>query len=150
MLVAVTDGLYMNKIYPSMNSCTFILECTKGQGQLTGSYPELSKAAGAYRGELLGLLAIHLIVLAINTIKQDISGLAKIYSDCLGALGQVTKLPENHIPSKCKHSDILKIIMINFKDLLIKRRYTHVAAHQHQRLSYVPYMGHISINLHPP
>ena len=61
--------------------------------------PELSKAAGAFRGELLGLLAIHLILLAINTIKPDFSGLVKIYSNCLGALGQVTKLPENRIPS---------------------------------------------------
>ena len=99
-LVAVTDGSYMNKMYPSMNSCAFILECPKGRGRLTGGFPEPSKAAGAYRGELLGLLAIHLILLAINTIKPDISGLAKIYSDCLGALGQVTKLPENRIPSK--------------------------------------------------
>ena len=24
-LIAVTDGLYMNKMYPSMNSCAFIL-----------------------------------------------------------------------------------------------------------------------------
>jgi hypothetical protein len=28
-LIAVTDGSYMNKMYPSMNSCAFILECTK-------------------------------------------------------------------------------------------------------------------------
>ena len=135
-LVAVTDGLYMNKMYPTMNSCTFILECAKGQGQLTGSFPELSKADGAYRRELLGLLAIHLILLAINTIKPDISGIVKIYSDCLGALGQVTKLPANCIPSKCKHSDILKIIMINCKALSFKRKHIHVAAHQDNNMDF--------------
>jgi hypothetical protein len=135
-LIAVTDGSYMNKMYPSMNSCAFILECTKGQGRLTGGFPELSKAAGAYRGELLGLLAIHLILLAINTIKTDIRGLAKIYSNCLGALSQVTNLPTNRIPSKCKHSKILKIIMINWKALLLKRKYIHVAAHQDKNMDF--------------
>ena len=93
-------------------------------------------AAGAYRGELLGLLAIHLILLAINTIKPDISGLVTIYSNCLGALGQVTKLPENRIPSKCKHSEILKIVMINCKALSFKRKYIHVAAHQDNNMDF--------------
>jgi hypothetical protein len=135
-LIAVTDGSYMNNMYPSMNSCAFILECTKGRGRLSGGSPELLKAAGAYRGELLGLLAIHLILLAINTIKKDISGLAKIYSDCLGALSQVTNLPSNRIPSKCKHSNILKIIMINCKALSFKRKYIHVAAHQNDNMDF--------------
>jgi len=74
--------------------------------------------------------------LAINTIKTDISGLAKIYSDCLGALGQVANLPSNQIPSKCKHSNILKIIMINCKALLFKRKYNHVAAHQDNNMDF--------------
>ena len=126
----------MNKIYPSINSCTFILECTKGQGRLTGGFPELSKVDGAYRGELSGLLAIHLILLAINTIKPDISGLVKIYSDFPGAFGQVKKLPENRIPFKCKHSIILKIIMINCKELLFERKYIHVAAHQDNNMDF--------------
>ena len=60
-LVAVTDGSYMNKIYPHMNSCAFILECSKGRGRITGAFSEQAMAACAYRGELLGLLAIHLI-----------------------------------------------------------------------------------------
>ena len=68
-LLAVTDGLFMSKRFPSMNSCTFILECTRGRGRIVGHYPaEHSMAACAYRGELLGLLAIHRILLAANTV----------------------------------------------------------------------------------
>ena len=65
-LVAVTDGSFMNKLYPHMNSCSFIIECSKGRGRLTGAFPEKSMAACAYRGELLGLLAIHLILLSTH------------------------------------------------------------------------------------
>jgi hypothetical protein len=31
-LVAVTDGSYMKELYPDMNSCAFILECSKERG----------------------------------------------------------------------------------------------------------------------
>lgn len=69
ILLAVTDGLFMSKRFPSMNSCTFILECTRGRGRIiVGHYPEHSMSACTYRGELLGLLAIHLILLAVNTV----------------------------------------------------------------------------------
>jgi hypothetical protein len=31
-LVAVTDGSYMKELYPTMNSCAFIFECSAGGG----------------------------------------------------------------------------------------------------------------------
>mmetsp|Transcript_35773 Transcript_35773/g.73112 ORF Transcript_35773/g.73112 Transcript_35773/m.73112 type:complete len:103 (-) Transcript_35773:1065-1373(-) len=62
----------------------------------------------AYRGELLGLLAIHLILLAVNKLSPSLSGSTQIYSDCLGALHNVEHLPPHRIPSSCRHSDILK------------------------------------------
>jgi hypothetical protein len=37
-LVAVTDGLYMQALYPNMNSCAFILECSQGRGRLMGAF----------------------------------------------------------------------------------------------------------------
>ena len=33
-LVAVTDGSYMKELYPSMNSCAIIFECSAGGGRL--------------------------------------------------------------------------------------------------------------------
>ena len=71
----------------------------------------------AYRGELLGLMTIHLILLSIDKINGAINGSAEIVSDCLGALQCITELPPYRIPSRCKHSDILKNILVNCQGL---------------------------------
>jgi hypothetical protein len=68
--------------------------------------------ANAYRGELLGLMAIHLILLSANKIHGALVGSAEVISNCLGALRRVTELPPYRIPSRCKHSDILKNILV--------------------------------------
>jgi hypothetical protein len=58
-LVAVTDGSYMEDRYPFLNSAAFIFECSRGRGKLMGSFIEYTPDACAYRGELLGLMAIR-------------------------------------------------------------------------------------------
>jgi hypothetical protein len=60
--VAVTDGSYMKEMYPNLNSAAFVLECSKGCGRLMGSVVEHTPDAGSYFGELLGIMAIHLIL----------------------------------------------------------------------------------------
>jgi hypothetical protein len=134
--VAVTDGSYIRELYPELCSCAFVLECTKGRGRIFGSFPEQSKQACAYRGKLLGLMAIHLILLAINKVCPELPGHVQIYSDCLGALKRVSTLPGNRLPSGCKHSDILKNIMINCSKLSFDCEYLHVIAHQDDGMSY--------------
>ena len=73
-LVAVTDGSYIKEQYPNLNSAAFIFECSKGRGILIGSLPEKTKYANAYRGELLGLMDIHLILLSINRVNPTLAG----------------------------------------------------------------------------
>ena len=51
-----------------MCSAAFILECKEGTGRIVRSFPEASKMANAYSGELLGLMAIHLVLLAANKV----------------------------------------------------------------------------------
>ena len=60
----------------------------------------------------MGLMAIYLILLEANKVWPSLRGCAVIYSDCLGALGRVANLPPHHIPTKCRHSDILKNILL--------------------------------------
>ncbi len=132
-LIAVTDGSYMRDKFPTMNSCAFILECTKGQGQLTGTFSDQTIAACSYRGELIGLLAIHLLLLSISKVSPDLPGSVHIYLDCLGALNKVKNLPPNRIPSKCRHSDVLKNILVNCSGLSFTRLFLHVSAHQDNR-----------------
>ena len=54
-----------------------------------------------------------------------------IYSNCLGALGKVATLPPTRIHIHCKHSNILKTVMIHCRriHLLFTCSCTHVKAH---------------------
>jgi hypothetical protein len=130
-LVCITDGSYIREMCPHLCSAAVILECTKGRWKLVVAMSEKYKQANAYRGELLGLMAVHLLLLAVNQTNPDLEGSAHIYSDCLGApLDKVENLPRHRIPSKCRHSDILKNIMLHCQDLSFRRLFSHVSAHQ--------------------
>ena len=127
-LICVTDGSYIKETVSELCSAAFILECAEGPGRIVGSFPESSKVANAYRGELLGLMAIHLILLAANKVWPTLQGRAKVYSDCLGALQKVTTLPPYRILGRCRHSDMLKNIMVNCASLTFRVAYKHVEA----------------------
>ena len=129
-LVAVTDGSYIREIYPNLCSAAFVLECSKGQGQIMGAILEALLVANAYRGELLRLMAIHLILLSVNKLHIDLSGSVEVVLDCLGALKHVTNLPPYRIPPRCRHSDILKTILVHCRDLSFTTYYLHIKAHQ--------------------
>ena len=73
-LVAVTDVSYIRELYPNLCSAAFVLKCSKGRDRVVGSFSEALLVANAYRGELLGLMAIHLILLSVNKIHQNLSG----------------------------------------------------------------------------
>jgi hypothetical protein len=126
----------MKEIYPRINSAAFVLECSKGRGRLWGSFVEHTPDAGSYRGEPLGLMAIHLILHGVNVVATNLRGSVLILSDCLGALNKVRDLPPHRIPTQCRHSDILKNIMANCSDLSFSRLYSHVRAHQDDGKAY--------------
>jgi hypothetical protein len=135
-LTAVTDGSYMKDTYPHLNSAAFVFECAKVRGRLWGSFVERSPDAGSYRGELLGLMAINLILKAINEMNTYLRGSAHILSDCLGALKKIEDLPPYWIPTQCSHLDILKNIMANCSGLSFNRVFSHVKAHQDDNKKY--------------
>ena len=135
-LVAVTDGSYIRELYPNLCSAVFVMECSKGRGRIVGSFSESLSAANAYRGELLGLMAIHLILLSTNKLHRDLSGKVEVVSDCLGALQRVSTLPPYRIPSRCRHSDILKTILVHCRGLSFTTLYVHIKAHQDDNKSF--------------
>jgi hypothetical protein len=134
--MAVTDGSYMRDLYPQIHSAALVIKCTKGRGRLWCSFTEDSEAACSYRGELMGLMAIHLIFLAVNEVTPGLKGEVHIFSDCLGALEKVKNLPPTRIPMNLAHSDILKNILVNCSRLSFDRIYSHVCAHQDNREDY--------------
>jgi hypothetical protein len=75
-------------------------------------------------------MAVYLLLLVAKTVSPGLSGSAAIYFDCIGALGRMAKLPPYRIPSRCRHSDILKTIMVNCTSLSFQQEYHHVVAHQ--------------------
>ena len=134
--LAVTYGLYVKELYPELWSGAFVLECSKGRGNIFGSFPEQLVAAGDYQGEILGLMAIHLIFMAENKVNTTLQGRAKIYSECLDALGTMDNLPANLVYCRWNHSDILKNIMVKRQDLNFACSYSHVKAHQDGDMAY--------------
>ncbi len=129
-LVAVLDRLYICKLYPNLCSAAFVIKCKKGRGWLIGSFSEALLVANAYRGELLGLMAIHLILLSIDRVHSNLLGSVEVVSDCLGALRWVTDLPPYRILLRCKHSGILKNILVHCWGLSFTTYYSHVKVHQ--------------------
>ena len=135
-MIAVTGESYIKEVCPGLCSAAFILECSEKRGRIIGSFSEASPTANAYRGELMGLMAIHLILLAANEVWPDLRGSATVYSDCLGALGRIANLPPHRIPSQCRHSDILKNVLVNCSSLTFGLKYKHVKAHQDDHKEY--------------
>ncbi len=63
--LAVTDSSYDRTAAPTVSGSGWIIVCTACQRTLRGSFIEISRSAGSYRGELLGLVAIHTFATAI-------------------------------------------------------------------------------------
>jgi hypothetical protein len=61
-LNAVTDGSYIREHYPNLYSAAFILKCKCSGGHVVGAFPEASIEANSFRRELLGLMAVHLLL----------------------------------------------------------------------------------------
>jgi len=135
-LVAVTDGSYIRELFPNLCSAAFVLECSAGHRRIVGSFLESLLITNAYRRKLLGLMAIHLILLSVNKLHCNLVGSVEIVSDCLGALKRVTYLPLYRIPSQCCHSDILKNILVNCRDLSFTTYYSQIKAHQDNNASF--------------
>jgi hypothetical protein len=136
-LVAVTDGSYIRELFPNLYSAAFVLKCSKGRGRVVGLFSEALLVANAYRGELLGLMATHLILLSVNKIHWMLARSVEIVLDCIGALKQVTYLPPYQIPSQCHHSDILKTILVYCYGLTFTTYHSHVKAHQDDQASFI-------------
>eukprot|EP00804_Cyclotella_cryptica_P006975 CCRYP_007113-RA/>CCRYP_007113-RA protein AED:0.75 eAED:0.75 QI:0/-1/0/1/-1/0/1/0/1178 len=129
-LVCVSDGSYLRELHPHICSAAIMLECSRSGGQLSLSFADRSLSANAFRGELLGLMAIHLILHSLSEMCPALSGKVDIYSNCMGALQTLSNLPPSRVPPKWKHADILKIISTHGQQIPFRRRFFHVKAHQ--------------------
>jgi hypothetical protein len=100
--MVVADGSYMPDLHTDLCSTAFFFECKSGQGKLVGSFAEFSASLSAYRGELLGLMAVHLVLTGKATLYPNLSGKVTVYSDCKGAIDKLKNLPPLSLPAKYK------------------------------------------------
>jgi hypothetical protein len=107
--VYVTDGSYSRKIRSEIDGAGYMIYCIRWKKVvLKSSFYELCEKAGSYHGELLGLLAVHLHILAIEQfygLEPGPRGLVRCNN-----LGGLNKLKEKRrkIPSSAKHADVLR------------------------------------------
>jgi hypothetical protein len=118
----------------------------QGSRMIDGDFVESIPNTGSYQGELLGLMAIHLILHGVHKAQLSLTGSVHILSDCLGAMHKVENLPPYQIPTQCSHSDILKTIMINCSNLSFTRIFSHIKAHQDNGIEYGSLLHHTQLN----
>jgi hypothetical protein len=145
-LIAVTDGSYIRGHYPDLCSAAFRLECTHCGGRVVGAFSEATIEANTFCGELLGLMAVHLLLLAVNTVSPGLTGLVRVYSDCPVTLSPIAELPSFRVPSRCRHSNILKTILVNCGGLTFSRKYCHVEAHQDDKMRWEELSREVQLN----
>jgi hypothetical protein len=84
--ILVTDGSYSQTRGSHVSRAGWIVACRKSWELLKGSFFELSLDAGSYRGELLGLVALHTLVLQLCKYYHITSASRKIICDNKAAL----------------------------------------------------------------
>ena len=74
----VTDGSFdVKKKAPHTSGAGWLNCCTRSHKMLRGSFYETSPSASAYRGELLGLVALHTLSLALTKYYHLAKGRGK-------------------------------------------------------------------------
>jgi hypothetical protein len=92
VLIAVTDGSYDRERAKDVSRSGWLLLCTASRRTLRGSFSEISPIAGSFRGEFLGLAAIHTLALAAARFFHLDCMYGKICCDNIAALNQSSKV----------------------------------------------------------
>jgi hypothetical protein len=64
-VILATDRSYNRKRGPNISGAGWVIACQKSGKMIKGSFYEFSSNARSYRGELLGLVAIHTLILHV-------------------------------------------------------------------------------------
>ena len=108
-LVCVTDGLYDKQRAPDVCSAGWIMKCRRTGRQISGSLVEVSPSAGSYRGEMLGMLAIRLLLLAVEEYFGAITKDNRICCDNKEAIFTFEKKSKRVIAGK-SNADIWRVL----------------------------------------
>ena len=125
----VTDGSYNKKIAPLISGAGWVFYCTVQEKKLYGTFYEFSTKAGSYRAELLGLLAIHVLMSALESFYNLKPSTAKICCDNSGALFKAKEY-RRRIPTGASQADIKRVLRNVKTKLKSTFEYEWVPSHQ--------------------
>ena len=135
-LVGVTDGSYDRQRSPHVCAAGWILMDTATGSRLAGSFSEHSSDASSYRGELLGLCAINVILLALSTIGNiDNKPPVTVWCNNKGAVNRALD-QSRRIRCGRPCADILRLLRSIRQELPLSTSFLHFKAHMDDRLSW--------------
>ena len=72
-LTCVTDGLYIKQMAPNISWAGWVIQDQRTGKKVKGSLAEWSQSTGSYRGEILGILAVRVFLLAVEEYFRDLN-----------------------------------------------------------------------------
>jgi hypothetical protein len=103
--ISVTDGLHDRDRASMVSGSGWVICCSKSRKLLRCSFFKISPKAGSYRGELLGLVALHTLIVAVALFFELKVVTGKICCDNFSMLGQSSKT-RKRVSMGIKHSDL--------------------------------------------
>jgi hypothetical protein len=135
-LVGVTDGSYNRQKHPHVCAAGWIIMDITTGSRLAGSFSEYSTSASSYRGELLGLCAINVILLALSTTGNVTNRPPiTVWCDNKGAINRASD-SSRRIRCGRPYSDILRTLRSIRAELPLAATYHHVKSHMDDTLSW--------------
>jgi hypothetical protein len=104
-----SDGSYCSKSDTVVSGVEWIITCTARHQVLEGSFYKRLPSANSYRGELLGLMAIHVFLLAVSQYFSITEISTKICCDSKSALNNSGK-PTQRVLASLHQVDILRAL----------------------------------------
>ena len=93
----VADGSYSRDLDPHLCGTGWVIVCTRSRNVVKGSFFERSLTASSYRGELLGMVAIHALVATAAAVYDLPVNHGSIHCDNLGALAKARAQPTGEV-----------------------------------------------------
>jgi hypothetical protein len=127
--IRVTDGLYNRVHAKHISGSGWVICYTRTRHLLRGLFFGTSPKAGPCRGELSGLIALHMMIAAVTQFYNVNTAIGKICCDNILALGQSSKT-QKCVSTGIKLSDLHRVIQTIKCTINIRMVYSYVRAHQ--------------------
>ena len=122
------DGSYKKKVAPTASGAGWVLYCRKTGNLIEGYFYEISDDAGSYRGEQLGMCAVHHLIAAVSRFFSIRKWRTRVCCDNEGTI-KVSRRRLVRIRSSMSCNDILRNIRTSRKDTDAVIDYFHVEGH---------------------